>query len=84
MDQFCSTDCKCILSWLSQHARMKLRLKSSKYFTVCIAIIILALLAAGRYLWSSAAVDDNWSSSFLEDSILNQPLSSKAITNIEY
>ncbi|KAL9978239.1 hypothetical protein ACROYT_G015734 [Oculina patagonica] len=54
---------------------MKLHLKSSKYLTVCITIIILVLLAAGRYLWNGAAVNDNGSSSFPDESTLNQSLS---------
>ncbi|XP_078366322.1 uncharacterized protein LOC144650505 [Oculina patagonica] len=54
---------------------MKFHLKSSKYLTVCIAVIVLVLLIAGEYLWNGAAVDDYGSSPLQVDSTLNQSLS---------
>ncbi len=63
---------------------MKLHLKSSKYLNVCIAIIILVLLIAGRYLWNGAVVDDSGSSSFPDESTLNQSLSGKATVNLKF
>lgn len=58
---------------------MQLLLRSSKYLVICFAVIILVLVTAGRYLWNSAAVDDNWSQSFPDDSVLNYSLSGKGI-----
>lgn len=63
----------------NQYERMKFRLKSSKSLIIRFVIIILVLLAAGRYLWNGPAVG----SSFPEDSTLNQSSPGKFIINLK-
>lgn len=65
------------------NVRMNLRLKSWKYTIICFASVIL-VLTAGRYLWNGATVDNNWGSSFLQDSTLKYSLPSKIVKNLTF